>query len=80
MRLRLVERVEEVGEIAVAAAVPVVLDAVPDQPAATLRFRRSRLIDERDVRRRNLVLDYHGLGRCEQCCGCLPSNRGPGPA
>ena len=57
---------EEIVEAAVAAVEPMILDAVPNQPAAPLAFGRIGFVEECRVRRRNLVLEDDRLGGREQ--------------
>ncbi len=66
LALAAVERREEAVEIAIAAVEPVILNAVADQPAALLAFRRVGVVQEGRVRRRNLVLDDDRFRRRKQ--------------
>src|SRR6185437_3192586 len=54
---------EEIVERGVAMIEPVILDAVPDEPAAPLGFGGARIVHEGDVSRRHIVLNRDRFGR-----------------
>src|SRR4051812_46024284 len=72
------ERRQEIVEAAVAAVEPVVLDAVADQPAAPVAFGGAGVIEEGDVRRRQLVLHCDRFDRREQLLRTMAEQPRPG--